>query len=703
MSGRAMSTAVSGLQNQQVMMDVIANNISNSGTNGFKKGRITFKEAFAQLLQGASRPPGETGGINPLQVGNGSAVGSIDTILGQGNIQSTGNQTDLALRGEGFFVVSNGQRDFYTRAGSFQWDAQGRLVIPTNGMKVQGRIADSTGKISDGSAIQDIIIPFGTVDPAKATTSVNFVGNLNADDQAVGNILKTNGLFSREISGQSQDMNGLFGKGTANLQITGLSPNSATVSVSSSATTNGEKTETYTYVTEDTGSSSKDFHTLDDLIAEINNDFGGTNGGFTAALNNKGAIAFTNLGGANNTITLSSVNSVLNNALSSANGLAGKNTTDEFSHVAVATDKVIDLRNAQGVDLGLVLADKIAVNGRVGGTPITAATININDGTGASITYGDFVQTLKNEFNISNSKGVEIDANTGATIFYADGGLANEISAINISRSPAVLNAQGVDEFNKLYDATVGNWSQTQSSADVTHSAAVQVYDSMGNLHTLTLEFTKNGTVPNEWDWNIKVAGSEEVSGGYSGSVSFDSTGNLESCTYSQGASSFTFDPKNGAEVPVDVILNFGSIGKTDGLSQFSNTSTVIAKEQNGYSSGALNNVTIDNAGTITGIFSNGNSRNIAKLVLATFNNSAGLLRVGDNTFDVSANSGLPILGFAGTSINAEIVSGAVEMSNVDIAEEFTNMIMAQRSFQANAKTVVTSDEMMQDTVNLKR
>lgn len=296
MSGRSMSTAVSGLRNQQVMMDVIANNISNSGTMGFKRGRITFKESFAQLLQGASRPPGETGGINPLQVGNGAAVGSIDTVLAQGNIQSTGNQTDLALRGDGFFVVSNGQRDFYTRSGSFQWDAQGRLVIPTNGMKVQGRIADSTGKISDGSPIKDITIPFGTVDTAKATTSVHFVGNLNADAQPVGNIIQTKRLYAREIAGQTQDMNGLFGKGNANLQVTGLSPKSTTVTVVSSATTKGEKTQTYTYVDEDTGSSSKDFRTLDDLIAEINNDFGGANGGFTAALNNKGAIAFTNLG-----------------------------------------------------------------------------------------------------------------------------------------------------------------------------------------------------------------------------------------------------------------------------------------------------------------------------------------------------------------------------------------------------------------------
>ena len=703
MSGRAMATAVSGLRNQQVMLDVIANNISNSGTTGFKRGRITFKESFAALLQGASKPPGDLGGVNPLQVGNGSAIGSIDNLFSQGNIQSTGNQTDLAIRGDGLFVVSNGQRDYFTRAGEFQWDSQGRLVVPTSGMKVQGRIADSSGVINDGSPVSDIKVPFGTVDSAKATTLVHFVGNLNADATPIGNILRTGRLYTREIAGQAMDMNGLYGRGSANLQITGLSSMSTTVTVSASDSAAGEKSKTYTYVAEDTGSSSKDFHTLDDLIAEINNDFSGTNKSLTASLDAIGAIKFTNLGAANNTLTLSSVNSVLNKALASANGTVGAKMTDEFSHVAISSDKMTDLRNSEGIDLGLALANTVKVDGRVGGTAITQSTIAINDGTGKSITYGDFVQKLKNIFGITNVKGVEIDATNGNTVINADGGMDNDISAVNIARNPAVPNANGVDVFNGVFDATIGNWTETQQAEDVTHSAAVQVFDSLGNAHTLTLQFKKDVRLPNRWDWNITVPEPAELSGGYSGTVTFDANGNLESYSYSQGASSFTFDSKNGADVPIDIVLNFGTIGSSDGISQFSNTPTVIARDQNGYSSGVLNNVSIDAQGVITGQFTNGNSRNIAKLVLASFNNPAGLLRVGDNTYDVSANSGLAILGFAGSSINTTIIPGAVEMSNVDIAEEFTNMIMAQRTFQANARTVVTSDEIMQETVNLKR
>jgi len=707
MSLRAMLTAISGIRNNAVQMDVIANNIANSGTMGFKRGRLTFEESFALLLQGASRPPGEEGGVNPLQIGNGSSVGSIDNIFTQGNIQSTGNQTDLAIRGDGFFVVSDGQRDFFTRAGSFQWDSNGRLVIPFNGMKVQGRAANEAGEVNEGSPIDDVIVPFGTIDPARSTTEVNFVGNLDASAEPDGNILQTKRLYASEIAGSATDMNGLYAKGNANLQISGLSSNSTTVTVSTSNSSGGNAiSQTYTYVSVDPGVGSKDFHTLDDLIGEINHDFGAASAdaSLSVEMNADSALEFNNLGGANNTLTLSSVNSVLNKALATANGTVGVGTTDEFSHVAVATDALTDLCDQFGNDLGLVLTDTIYISGRVGGTEIDSIIggasdpfeVTVDDGTGISITFGDLVQGVKNAYDITNQKGVKIESNKGNLIINADGGLANEITAVNITSDTG-------NAFDGVFDATIGNWMETQEAKDVTHSAAVRVFDSLGNPHTLTLTYKKDVTLPNCWIWEISVPEPAELSGGYTGTLTFDSSGTLESSTYSRGASSLTFDPKTGADVPMDIVLNFGTIGLADGISQFTSTSTVIAKDQDGYSAGVLDNVMIDDTGTITGLFTNGNSRVMSKLILSTFNNPSGLLRVGDNVFDVSSNSGLPIYGLAGTSINAVIIPGAVEMSNVDIAEEFTNMIIAQRSFQANARTVTTSDEILQETVNMKR
>ena len=117
---RSLFAGVSGLRNHQVRMDVIGNNISNVNTVAFKSGRVTFKEGFAQMLQGGSRPPGDQGGINPIQVGLGMQIGSVDTIYSQGNLETTGLNTDVAIQGDSFFVVRKGGQSFYTRSGNFQ-------------------------------------------------------------------------------------------------------------------------------------------------------------------------------------------------------------------------------------------------------------------------------------------------------------------------------------------------------------------------------------------------------------------------------------------------------------------------------------------------------------------------------------------------------------------------------------------------------
>src|SRR6476661_839509 len=178
---RSLFAGVSGLRNHQVRMDVIGNNIANVNTVAFKAGRVTFKEGFAQLLQGASRPPGDQGGINPVQVGLGMQIGSIDQLFTQGNIETTGLNTDLAIQGDSFFVVRKGNQSFYTRSGNFQIDALGQMVSPTNGFVVQGQMYEN-GVLQDG--IQDIRLPFGQKVSANPTTEAVLAGNLNASAPA---------------------------------------------------------------------------------------------------------------------------------------------------------------------------------------------------------------------------------------------------------------------------------------------------------------------------------------------------------------------------------------------------------------------------------------------------------------------------------------------------------------------------------------
>ena len=174
---RSLFAGVSGLRNHQFRMDVIGNNIANVNTVSFKSGRVTFKEGFAQLLQGASRPPGDQGGVNPVQVGLGSLIGSVDQLFTQGNVETTGVNTDIAMQGDAFFVVRKGTETYYTRSGNFQLDAEGRMVSPTNGFIVQGRMA-LDGILND--TITDITLPFGQKVAARATSKVTVAGNLNS-------------------------------------------------------------------------------------------------------------------------------------------------------------------------------------------------------------------------------------------------------------------------------------------------------------------------------------------------------------------------------------------------------------------------------------------------------------------------------------------------------------------------------------------
>jgi flagellar hook protein FlgE len=416
---RSLFAGVSGLRNHQVRMDVIGNNIANVNTVAFKSSRVTFKEAFAQIVQGASRPPGGatnvSGGRNPIQIGLGMNIGSIDMLFSQGSLETTGIDTDLAIQGNSLFVVSDGSQRFYTRSGAFQLDANGRLVASTNGFIVQGRMPVN-GVLTD--TVTDIMLPFGQKSAAFATTHADLGGNLDA----------------------------------------------------------------------------------------------------------------------------------------------------------------------------------------------------------------------------------------GA--------------------------AQGD-----------------------TRSTSITVYDEQGGKHDITITFTRTANA-NEWDYEI-IASNIEPGSGFvndTGVVQFDVDGTL----ISPETVDFEFTPA-GFPATQMVTLNFGVAGSISGLSQFASPSTAVLREQDGYTMGLLERISIDPTGTITGAFTNGTTQTLAQLVLADFNNPTGLIRVGDNMYAVSPNSGAAVLGFAGEGSQSTVTAGALEMSNVDLAQEFTNLITAQRGFQSNARVITASDEMLQELVNLKR
>lgn len=707
---RALFSGVSGLQNHSVMMDVIANNIANVNTFGYKSSRITFEETFAFMLQGASRPPGG-GGLNPMQVGIGSSIASVDVLHTQGSLESTGVTTDLAIQGEGFFIVNNGQGQAYTRSGAFQFDATGKLINPNNGAIVQGLLADPQGNILVGTAIGDIQLPFGQKSPAKATTSVSFTGNLNAGEIPEGTILRSRPVYGKEVSGRtapgsnSNVQNLLAYNSTTSVTtiLEGVAPNTTTVSVNDGVDRNGDgliddnDAFVFTYVAMNTASEF-DFHSLQDLVDGINVVFGPTGQNtLSAALDDEGVITFAR-SDLTKSLVIASANSNLQRALESANNdslTTATSTTNEFSHIATHADLLINLRNAEGEDIGLDVGTTINLTGRLGGRVIQSYLTLAVD---ASSNVGNYVEQIRRAFDVTT--GSVAFNSSGQLIVTGDGGTANEITALNIGAVDSGGN--DVTNFNTIYDSTPNNYIELQKAEDVTGAVSATVFDSLGQRHVMTLFFKKDAKIDNRWTWEASMAEPASPSGGESGVITFKTDGSLASFVFDGAATSFQFEPNTGALNPVNIDIDVGSEGSFEGLTQLSSDTSLVASDQDGYGLGELSAVSIDEEGRIEGQFTNGRTLLLALLSLATFNNPSGLLRLGDNAFQESAASGVPIIGAAGTAIKCKIIPGALEQSNVDLAREFTNMIVAQRGFQASARIITVGDQFLTEVVNLK-
>ena len=578
-----------------------------------------------------------------------------------------------------FRSLSDGANEYYTRAGNFEFDAGGRLINPNSGYVVQGQLADSNGEIKPGTPIGDILLPFGRKVAARATTKVEFTGNLNAKDTPIGTILKSNTMFAIENTGSDSNVNGLYAKGKANSLISGMTPGTATVTVN-----DGTTSHVYTYAQTDSGDTQGDFNSIEDLIAEINNDFKMK---FTAALQTDGSIKFTgDVGSGASNLTITSNNATLQTALAAANGKIDNATstlTDQFSHRARSGDKLVNLLNSVADTLNLADGDSVDISAMSNGQLVSGAFA-----VTAGSTLADLTKKINDTFGITNETGAHI-SDEGALVIQGDPGADNALQSI------------GIRENGNTALSSVMSFAEMQKAKDATHTANISVYDALGEKHTMVLTFKKSD-IKNQWLWNIKFKGSEIISSGNSGKISFNSNGSIASFTYDDGANTLQFDPNNGAS-PVNITLDLGEMGKLNGLTQFASPSAMVTKSQDGYASGNLSSISVNNSGEITGLFTNGVSQLLGQVALASFNNPGGLSAIGNNLYTTSANSGTSVIGKAGEIIQAEIMPGYLEMSNVDLAQEFTNMIVAQRGFQANARVITTSDQMLSELVNIKR
>jgi len=232
------------------------------------------------------------------------------------------------------------------------------------------------------------------------------------------------------------------------------------------------------------------------------------------------------------------------------------------------------------------------------------------------------------------------------------------------------------------------------------HTSSIFVYDSLGNTRNLTVRMTRS-EIPGMWRWKVEVEEPAVVVEGGQGTVSFSDDGSLQSFTYERNLNHLTFNPGNGGQ-NVELTFDVGTFGGFDGLTSTASATSMMASSQDGYGMGTLQGIFIDTNGQIFGNFSNGQTEIMSQLLLANFTNPQGLERVGENLYRDTANSGAARITDAAQA-GAKINSGYLEMSNVDLSREFTDMILVQRAFQASARVISTSDNLLQEITTLKR
>ena len=710
----ALFTSSSALGANQLMLGVVGNNLANSNTAGYKSQTMLFSNQFSQLLSGGSQPTAVTGGKDPLQVGMGVQVAGTTTNQTQGTFQPTGNPLDLAIQDGGYFVLNNAGQMVYSRSGSFNADANGTMVDPTTGAKVQriGTIGEATATTPafQTPGNNDIQIPKGLTIPGTATTYVDFKGNLNSN--AVGPLAQvlTTGqaLLAGGVAATANTaLNALDKTTLSSTTPTGYSAGDQIAIVGTRVDGTSVNT-TYTL----TGDPTQD--TVGGLLTAINKAFlsGTTATGSTATLDSTGHIMLTanQAGPASTTLALSNVTPSISgtqtqfsNFVKSTTGKAGDSSTT-----------VIPIYDGQGTPHNVTFAfQKVSDNrwnitasmnpseGTLSGFGMdnTVAGVTFNqDGTLQSIAGNSTSEVLvsKNPMTTAGAPATtattleSLDQHTPTGTPY---GATDGIQITGTDFAGNAITPVTVPAFDPLSGnpTTVGD---VLTAINAAFHGAVATVDTSGNI---VFSASSSGQTP----LSLKI---EDLSTNTGGSTtSFSGFTEATRGTNGDGNITFQINSLAGFGNPQSISLHLGTPNTMDGVYQTGSTATLAATNQDGYSQGTLETYSVNLDGIITGKFSNGKSEAIAQIALANFTNPGGLISAGNNFLLYSTASGLPIISTALSGAAGSIQSGGLEGSNVDVGSEFTNLIAAQRGYQVNAKAFSVANQMMQDAVDLIR
>lgn len=854
---RSLWSGVSGLQAHQVAMDVEGNNISNVNTTGFKYSRADFGTMFSQTVKIATAPTDGRGGSNPLQIGLGVSVSSTTRIHSQGSVQTTDKNTDVAINGDGFFMVSDdgGLTRYLTRSGDFKLDAYGNFVNNA-GFVVQGwNINWDTQSIDSSRTPQNIFIDPGMHIPAAQSTEVAIKANLNSGlnigtasrplyslDSVHGFNQKTGETKDENDTGTTQfyttsknavevtekgvDTGSLFnangqglnlrdGQGiwvsyadakysTNQLGFNAFDPN-LHQNQTAAFWGNGNQKTRLDIVINGVVIQNDTIGSIDEAIAYINTFTAPTDArqgtGVRAVKNADGSgIDFVNDNADGTTDNMKNINLVVN-----ANNTAGEAwtatwnaATNTFNQYTQIQQNNASLWTATGGQAGtqnnltggrsaqIITAHKYIYSsspqtlppmynpdGGFNYIPGTNAQPPAWNGTDAAtigsqnyynaVMNGSLLNTNIRTFHTTedlrellqrdarygvdydgSGKFAAADVNENVKVVVNSSGAFSLTNVNKTSNSPTLTAPGGQgplnfgphnmnfnitaytdergtvstnDAFTKIFKGLDGSFpagnqvKQSELLKLSAFSAGLEIYDSLGSKHTLEVQFVKQSTTQdggNEWQMIIRVPEPAEINTTGEGpnniivgTARFNNDGSLSN----YNPRTINFSPNNGAAPNQQIKLSFGTSGSNDGLVSSNSASTLTGQATDGYTSGNLkpDAIRVDDKGNILGEFTNGKTFAVAKMAMASVANNSGLEEIGGNLFKVTANSGAIVVGEAGTGGRGEMKTSALEMSNVDLSRSLTELIIIQRGYQANSKTISTSDQMLQTLIQLKQ
>ncbi|EPY8219618.1 flagellar hook protein FlgE [Campylobacter coli] len=854
---RSLWSGVSGLQAHQVAMDVEGNNISNVNTTGFKYSRADFGTMFSQTVKIATAPTDGRGGSNPLQIGLGVSVSSTTRIHSQGSVQTTDKNTDVAINGDGFFMVSDdgGLTNYLTRSGDFKLDAYGNFVNNA-GFVVQGwNINWDTQSIDSSRTPQNIFIDPGMHIPAAQSTEVAIKANLNSglnigtasrplysldsvhgfnqktgetkDENDTGTTqFYTTSKNSVEVTEKGVDAGSLFnangtglnlrdGQGiwvsyadakysTNQLGVNAFDPNLHQTQTAAFWGNGNQKTR-LDIVINGVTIQNDTIGSIDEAIAYINTFTAPTDAregtGVRAVKNADGSgIDFVNDNADGTTDNMKNINLVVNatNTAGEAWTATWNAATNTFNRYTQIRQNNASLWTATGGQAGtansltggrsaqIITAHKYIyssspqtlppmynpdggfpyIPGTQGGGGPTwngtdTATIGSQNYYNA-VMNGSLLNTNIRTFHTTEDLrellqrdaryGVDYDGsgtfaaadvNENVKVVVNSSGAFSLTNVNETSNSPTlVTGGQGPltfgphnmnfnitaytdergtvstnDAFTKIFKGLDGSFpagnqvKQSELLKLSAFSAGLEIYDSLGSKHTLEVQFVKQSTTQdggNEWQMIIRVPEPAEINTTGEGpnniivgTARFNNDGSLSN----YNPRTINFSPNNGAAPNQQIKLSFGTSGSNDGLVSSNSASTLTGQATDGYTSGNLkpDAIRVDDKGNILGEFTNGKTFAVAKIAMASVANNSGLEEIGGNLFKVTANSGNIVVGEAGTGGRGEMKTSALEMSNVDLSRSLTELIIIQRGYQANSKTISTSDQMLQTLIQLKQ